>query len=874
MNEIFRGLRVSGAELWGRDANEELSGRLRRAMTAQSLTQSLLARNAELSAAAVSNALNAEKGPPSVHSLKQLALALGVPGDELAEWTDLRDRATRNPPRPVPATAPAGRFDRYLAAAGRAALEDPYAGILPGVIPPLAGVHLRQQARLTGHSAPHARGATELPYDGGAVPAEQILLRGESGIVSAGPGGGKTTLLRTHLAAAVGRLRTMQVVASIPVLVPAAALTGLPLTQAIAEGATAMLAPHGLPDRLPTAFFRKQPKPGMAWLVMVDGLDEITDTRTRRRLLQTLSQAMHGDEELYRVLVTTRPLPAEELDDLGDQVPHYELQALGTKDLPDFACRWFEALQLPDPDSDAVRFIGALDRSGLLDLARTPLMSTMLCQLYAADPGGELPRGRGAIFRRFVDLLHERQHGWDSSSVTEQTRIMLARYGPDALAMGQRTLDHLPTLVTYLAAQQYEGKEEPVPEALASQPEAARPARVPKRVWADFLTEAVRRSGLLTLQSGRFTFSHQTLREYLAARHTVHDADAARRVLSGLLDNGWSRPRPWARRIWSLPSSIKDSYGGFLLDICAELGVDTAPVLHRLAAHGGTDGCFFVLRQANLGTLVPERVIAAATESLASFVHNAPASIDPFEFFAAARELAETGDPRGLDALAATADIGLGRNAIQRWLLPRLRHLYDATRVTDSFIRMASARELARLGDPRGRSLLIELLEHPTHLDFADRYEVAGHLAELGVHHAPEILAAQAHDPELDGRYRIEAAHALTELEDQRGLAALLSCVADSGRAGAERVEAALRITMVRQHRRDGWNTMAALTNDLTLDGRHRVDAAWHLVQRNDTRGEDALVTLSNDRALSASARWRAIRGLNRLGIPWPSDKP
>lgn len=121
-------------------------------------------------------------------------------------------------------------------------------------------------------------------------------------------------------------MRTGQAVEAVPVTVHATALTGRPLTEELAKAATAELGEFGLLDGLPATFFRDPPDRDLLWLVLVDGLDEITNSQARKRVLRALA-AVHADDHgaQYRFVVTTRPLPDEELADLGENVPRYEL---------------------------------------------------------------------------------------------------------------------------------------------------------------------------------------------------------------------------------------------------------------------------------------------------------------------------------------------------------------------------------------------------------------------------------------------------------------------------------------------------------------------------------------------------------------------
>lgn len=68
-----------------------------------------------------------------------------------------------------------------------------------------------------------------------------------------------------------------------------------------------------------TGLFDRHPLPKTPWLIIVDGLDEISNRDARTDLLHTVAAAAATHPSLYRFTVLTRPLP--ELDTLGPGTP-------------------------------------------------------------------------------------------------------------------------------------------------------------------------------------------------------------------------------------------------------------------------------------------------------------------------------------------------------------------------------------------------------------------------------------------------------------------------------------------------------------------------------------------------------------------------
>ncbi|MFE5300662.1 NACHT domain-containing protein [Streptomyces sp. NPDC056632] len=689
---------MADARPTGRDrANRELKSRLKVAADRQGLGQAEIVRQTQLngksvSKGTVSNAFNPEKGPPSAVTLRAILEAMGISGTERAELFRLRERADSHGTTPLEA---------YLEAAAKAAHQHPYPE-LPGKHTPLAHVYLPQQAR------PHAqaRGGGRDPRFATAetLSATEILERGEPCVMFAEPGGGKSSLLRTHLTAAVERWWAGQEITAIPVLVSAAALAGLSLPEALAECVNAERWKSGMPGDLAAGFFCSPPDPEVPWLVMVDGLDEIIDAGTRQEVLMALA-AWAEQSSLYRFIVATRPLPIEELDALGRHLPLYQLEPFSPDDLLQAIRHWFHALKVSAPDEEAARYLSAIDRAQLIEVARAPLMTAMLCQLYANESTGPLPRSRGEIYYQFVSLLHEHQHATGISGIAPQTRAALERWGNDALSRAEQTLNGLPKLISYLAAEQYDGNTHPALDILTAHPAARPPERLSEyntKVWRDFLAEALRRSGLLTLRGTEFVFLHQTFLEYLAARHakeTLAQTISTRlrfEVVKWPPERGASiADLPVERRMAWVPPPFQSSYLGFLIDLAYE-----DPGMNRLLMRWATDaldGCEFITRQVHLGTRLSSGVTDAAASTL--------------------------------DALARDTRF----------------EYHNRVRAVDA---------LVELGSQRAQDLLYDLGVGTTFNAHVRLYRIAGGLAEIQSQRAVDLLRALEQDPTVDDEHR------------------------------------------------------------------------------------------------------------------------
>ncbi|MGW1720592.1 hypothetical protein [Streptomyces sp. NPDC002156] len=716
------------------------------------------------------------------------ARVLGVvPVARLASLAGFRDTLTSHGVDLVLEPAPAPEHEQFLApylnAVGQSVRRQPYLGAdeLRGELPALASVYVRPRMR-------GPLGAVD------ALATDDLLSRPGITAILAGPGGGKSSLLRqwTEELAARGATERTELV---PVLVRASALLAptqatVPLADALAEAVNRELSPW-LSRRLPADFFRAPPRYQAHWLVLVDGLDEVVDPRSRDAVL-TLLEA--HDRDRYRIVVATRPATPHELRPVGSDVTVYRLLPFTPADLRDVAHGWFRALKLEQPAASAEAFLGVIRRTKILDAARNPLLAAMLCQLFATHPDQPLPYGRSDLYQQFVDVQHEQR---DASGLREQTDHRFSTHGPSAVSVAHRVLDALPQLMEELAAARWADPDTHAVGFVREQPVARRPDGVTQPVWQSFLDTTLRRSGLLMAQSDDLVFLHQTFLEHLAARsHASRSSRRRHQVLKRAFHNpiryspryntpGVSR-RLWGQRYWFPPDS-NGSYLGFLLDTA--LSVPDADggarrYLARLASpDAGLLGCVFIAEQVKSGTLVPEDIVNAAITVLINFATD-ETKIKSQQDLAYRRQACEAlswlGDHRGADLLYQTAV----RKTWAIW----------GGQGHASPERTRAAEMLAELGDPRSHDLLHDLAGDDT-LYAWDRIGLAQALAKTGDPRGVDQLHRFATDRSLEDDVPfslcLRAASALAKLGDRRGVGLVRRFAADNTEAEHVRREAA-----------------------------------------------------------------------------------
>ncbi|MFD7975348.1 NACHT domain-containing protein [Streptomyces sp. NPDC059071] len=706
------------------------------------------------------------------------------------------------------------RLGSYLRAVGAAADQLPHPGLaLELDAPSLADVYVPRRTSSRTARAPAA--------------AEQVFTGDDPiRVLLAGPGHGKSTLLRQHLLSASRHLLTEEAdpaasTVAFPVLIRAGDLVGAPLlAPALAHAVTEEYGPYGLSEVLTEDFFRHPPRVGARWLVMVDGLDEVPDRTARLSLLDRLAREAGRTDTTYRFLVATRPLPGGELDRLPRATDRVTLEPFTDDDVRTYVHKRLHAL--PDADRHVRAFLNSVRRTRLEELARIPLMTAMLCHLYEADTDRPLPDGRAGVFRSFVELLYEENvHKGVGDLHDRAIRTLAGRYQipEDRRTVEQaaeRAREHLPVLIDHLAHERINGNRAPATAILAAHPHARRPDKVKPPLWDALLASLLRSCGLLAGQGDDVEFLHRTLMEYHAARHATRDPQARTLLFDRLFPARRLRDR--LRRAGRRPSGekpldpldLEPSYLGFLLDalLASEKPLARATLRAMEDLFGAADitGYHLLKAQLQLGSSLPR---PQAARWLTAFA-DSPA-VDDRARVEAAWDLAE---------LEGHLDDGAR-------LLTRLA----GDRALQPDHRSWAAEILAGLQghETAGATLLLRLVE-----DVApDEYSVLGvarSLARLDSHGflGVQLLTECAMDPGTDDHLRCLAAHWLTELDGHRESgAALLLDLAQYGSVAAARHLS----EMDGRYQEDGVGLLTAFAGDSATTPDDRANAAAALAE-------------------------------------------
>jgi HEAT repeat protein len=780
---------------------------------------------------------------------------------------------------------PGPRLRAYLEATVRAASLSAYPAADGGSRSP------DQPVRYVDQAAIRARQPDGAPIE---VTATSIFGQDEDALVLGGPGMGKSTLLRMGLVSCARDWLVGPRPEVAPVLVQAADLVGQrPLPQLIAASIEASLSPAGLLDAWPAEFFAAEPAPGTRWLVLVDGLDDILDPGTRRAVLTKLAGIAADPSAGYQFIIASRPLPADELAHQEAWLTtHFRLRPFDSARLRRFAEGFLQALGPADAAHGTERLVGELDRARLFGVARAPLLAAMLCQLFAISPNRPLPSSLTDIYEEFVHALAAPQYVAGSRGIFAQADSAFRPYGPTALQAVTDVLDRAPALLGRLALARRDGDTRSAEDLLTTWEADSRPAQIPERKWREFLSNLLRRSGLLTERLGDFRFTHDSIADYLAARAVITDEGRSITAFEELFYR-WHRPWPGVEPTWR-PPSWPYSYTRFLIALWPGK-TRTADALRQVARDGGLTGCDFVLSLAEDGIVVDHGVIEAAWATLARVASTSVSygfaarralalltSTGATDTLAAvmtaertgeeiriqaAVALAEYGDERGTDRLTALAS-DTDRDALDRFNAWAALNQLDPARAAGFLVTVFPALA-AQLGASAAGEYLLDRMGRAEGMEpiaqiaadesFPPEYRdmAAALLGRYGDSRVIDALATSASRPEIAAGLRGAVLTALAKINTPEADSALLSIAENDALSGRVRLQVITRLA--RQHRPSALGQLTSIAADSRMGTDARISAVALLAEMRLTRSLQALAAPRGD---DHRVRMAAIRSI------------
>ncbi|MBD2511345.1 NACHT domain-containing protein [Nostoc muscorum FACHB-395] len=356
------------------------------------------------------------------------------------------------------------------------------------------------------------------------IDAFQAITKHRRLMVKGSPGSGKTMLLK-HIALcyADGRWSTVfNKFQCIPILLELHRLSSSEKT--IQEHLEDAFDRDGFPN---AKHFVSESLDKGRLLLLFDGLDEV-NSDSRERVVNQIKNLLDKYLKCPVIITCRTAVYRGEFDEPVEKT--LEVAEFNDQQIRDFLVSWQEDMPEGKSVEQLMQTLHYLPR--IMDLARNPLMLTIIAYLYA-DTEAELPRSRAEFYRKATDVLLEQWHqernqfqARDKKSILQHLALFFQdnanQQGQDRRSVDYRTVELEVTKI--------------LPN-LNLQPDCTR----------SILSEIIERNGLLLKIDGgdRYQFAHLTLQEFFAASQLRDDAD-------GLISRFKADPDAWREtlKLW------------------------------------------------------------------------------------------------------------------------------------------------------------------------------------------------------------------------------------------------------------------------------------------------------------------------------------
>ncbi|MFD0559615.1 NACHT domain-containing protein [Stackebrandtia endophytica] len=379
----------------------------------------------------------------------------------------------------------------------------------PAFAPRLAPtyVDVSLDPRATGAAAEELRTRWE---PGRRRPLDHFLDGDDTGVftISGYPGSGKTSLLRHAMDQRCGGgvIRRHQLPVLLYLRDHVEAILDVDRRANVADLAVSV---PWLAGKIPATWLQRRLERGKC-LVMFDGLDEVGDAPTRRKVADWVGRQMKS-YSANTFVITSRPHGFD--DNVLRNTTRLHIRSFTVQQISDFVHRWYyeiERRQGDHPEQLARAAArrnadGLLDRlrrrPALYDLASNPLLLTMIANVHKYR--GALPGTRAELYREMCEMLLVRRR--EEKGVINPAVV--------DLKTSQRLM-----LVGKLALAMMDIRVRDIDAGTARRVLDDALRRVPVEVTAQDVLDDLKEGGMLIVRRpGSYAFPHLTLQEYMAS---------------------------------------------------------------------------------------------------------------------------------------------------------------------------------------------------------------------------------------------------------------------------------------------------------------------------------------------------------------------
>jgi predicted NACHT family NTPase len=371
-----------------------------------------------------------------------------------------------------------------------------------------------------------------------------LVNRNKNLFILGKPGAGKTTFL--NYVAVQAAEQQKPIIDKVPIFISLKewADSGSELMPFISE----LFDICGFPDAQP--FVEKLLKSGNV-IVLFDGLDEVNQESGQRDKQTRQMNNFIKKYDRAQCLITCRIAAS---DYTFEPFIYVEIADFTQRQIEQFVRNWFRNNEGEKDAETCQRFLTEFkrdDNKGLRELARTPLLLTLLC--IAFNETLTIPQRRVEIYEEALDALLKR---WDSTRKIKRDEIYR-----------KLSLGHKENMLAQIAHQTFEKNKYFIPQAelerlITEYVKNVPPHHMNEAADGEVILKSIEAQHGIFVERARrvYSFSHLTFQEYFTAKYIV--ANATKGTLKKLIKAHCSGGR-W-REVFLLTTSLLPDASQFI----------------------------------------------------------------------------------------------------------------------------------------------------------------------------------------------------------------------------------------------------------------------------------------------------------------------